>query len=113
MSSCANDALRFDDGKLRFDLLPPDALTELVKVYTRGSVKYEPRNWERGMNYQRCFASLARHAVLWQMGQDTDEETGCNHMAHVAWNALALVTYQIRGVGVDDRPELGGPRDAE
>lgn len=29
-----------DGGKLRFDLIPPDALAELVRVYTVGAAKY-------------------------------------------------------------------------
>ncbi|NIN67629.1 MAG: hypothetical protein GTO63_23590, partial [Anaerolineae bacterium] len=39
--------LRFDEGKERVDLLPPDALMYLGKVYAMGAVKYGDRNWER------------------------------------------------------------------
>ena len=101
--------LRYDIGKLRYDLLPPDAIAELVAVFTKGAEKYAPRNWEKGMNWQRCYASLHRHASAWQMGEDRDPETGCLHMAHVAWNALAIVAYQLRGVGEDNRPSLARP----
>lgn len=97
-------ALRYDDGKPRFELLPEDSLLELVKVYTAGAVKYEPRNWEKGMSWSRCFGSLMRHSWKFWRGETHDEETGLHHMAHVAWNALALVSYDLRKVGTDDRP---------
>lgn len=97
--------LRYNAGKPRYDLLPADALDELVKVFTRGAEKYAPRNWEKGMAWsETCFAALQRHAWKWQAGEDIDPETGCQHMAHAAWNALALVAYSLRGVGQDDRP---------
>ena len=95
--------LRYNEGKLRYDLLPADALEELVKVYTKGAAKYAPRNWEKGMDWSKCFASLLRHAFSWAKGEDLDPETGCAHMAHVAWNALALVAYAKRSKGLDDR----------
>lgn len=98
--------LRYNDGKLRYDLLPPDAIEELVRVYTRGAAKYAPRNWEKGMGWTTCYASLQRHAAAWASGEDFDAETRCHHMAHVAWNALAIVAYTARGIGTDDRPRF-------
>lgn len=97
--------VRFDKGKLRYDLLAPDSLEELVKVYTKGAEKYADRNWEKGMDWHRVFGSLMRHAWKFWRGEDYDEETGCHHMAMVAWNALALCSYSLRKVGLDDRPK--------
>lgn len=98
-----NQALRFNMGKVPMHLVPPDALLELVKVYQEGAKKYAPRNWERGMDWSKCFDSLMRHALAWQTGQDRDDETGLLHMAHAAWNAIALVAYHLRNIGIDDR----------
>jgi len=99
----SSGAVRWDGQKARYDLIPPDALEVLARVYTVGAIKYSDRNWERGMTWGRCFSSLMRHAWAWARGEDTDLETGLPHMAHVAWNALALVTYQLRLIGTDDR----------
>jgi len=96
--------LRYNAGKARYDLVPPDALEELVKVYTMGAEKYAPRNWELGLSWSACFASLMRHAWAWMRGEDRDAESGQLHMAHVAWNALTLVAFALRGDGTDDRP---------
>lgn len=37
--------LRYNNGKLRYDLLEPFALQELVRVFTKGAEKYEDNNW--------------------------------------------------------------------
>lgn len=97
---------RYDLGKPRYDLIPADALEELAKVYTRGAAKYADRNWEKGMSWSRCFGPLVRHTWAYWRGEDLDPETGCHHMAHVAWNAMALVSYALRKIGNDDRPVL-------
>lgn len=94
---------RFDTNKLRMDLLPVEWTVELSKVLTRGAEKYGDNNWQKGMEWSRCVGSLYRHLTKWQSGITFDSETQCHHLAHVAWNALALLTYQLEGVGVDDR----------
>lgn len=98
--------LRFDAGKSRWDLVPPE-IGELVDVYTFGATKYAARNWELGMSWGRVFGSLLRHAWAFWRGEDIDRETGMHHMAHCAWNAIALLTYSRRGIGLDDRVKLG------
>ena len=101
----ADTGLRYNAGKLRYDLLPVDAIRELTKVMTMGAEKYEARNWEKGFKWMEdCFGSLQRHAQAFAGGEDRDAESGQLHMAHVMWNAMALVAFQLRGVGTDDRP---------
>jgi hypothetical protein len=97
-------ALRYDADKPRYDLLPADALEELVNVFTVGAKKYADRNWEKGMSWSRCFGSLMRHSWKWWRGEEIDAETGCHHMAMAAWNAMVLCAYSLRKVGTDDRP---------
>ncbi len=96
---------RYDAGKLRWDLVPPE-FEEVVRVYTVGAQKYADRNWEKGMSWGRCFGSLCRHTWAFWRGEDYDKETGCHHMAMAAWNAIALLTYSLRKVGVDDRSRI-------
>ena len=99
-----------DDGKARFDLLPPDALWEVVRVYTAGAGKYGDRNWEKGIRYGRVFAAICRHAFSWWRGERADEETGIHHLAHAAWNCLALLAYELRGMEeFDDRKAATTP----
>lgn len=99
----ATEGLRFDAGKPRYDLLPPEAMDALAMHFAVGARKYADRNWEKGMSWGRCFASLMRHAWKWARGEEYDEETGSHHMICVAWNAFALFIYFTRGIGTDDR----------
>jgi hypothetical protein len=99
----AQEGLRYDAGKLRFDLMPPDAEEEIIRVYTRGAMKYEDRNWERGMAWHKCLGPLKRHLNKWEKGAMMDEEyPELHHMAMVAWNAIALLTYELRQIGDND-----------
>lgn len=97
------EGLRYNEGKLRYDLLEPYAIRELVRVFTKGAEKYEQHNWLKGMDWSKCLASLKRHIAAFELGEDRDSETGCFHMAHAAWNALALVSYMKYAPGKDDR----------
>lgn len=98
------DRLRKDFNKRRWDLFPFDAAEEVVKVLEFGATKYEPRGWEAGMDWHRCYNSMLRHLFAWFAGEDLDKETGISHMSHAACNALFLVAYEKRGVGQDTRP---------
>lgn len=92
------EGTKYDGGKARYDLIPPEALDELAHLYAFGASKYADRNWEKGINYSRVFAALMRHAWAWWRGERIDPETGLSHMASVAWNAFALFTYDKRGM---------------
>lgn len=95
--------LRFDQGKTRLDLLPPELLEGVGQVLSMGALKYAPRNWEKGMKWGRVYASLMRHLLAWQKGEKVDTESGLSHLWHVATNAAFLITYEARGIGEDDR----------
>lgn len=82
----------FLDNKLRWDLLPLEEIEEIVKVYTAGSKKYGDNTWQNLPNgLQRYKAALLRHLLEFEKGNEVDEETGCLHVAQVAWNAIAML----------------------
>ena len=95
-------ATKQDGGKLRLDLVPPEAMTAMGRVLTFGAAKYAARNWEQGMSWGRIVAALLRHLFAWIGGEDKDPESGFSHLDHVICNAAFLVTYEARGVGEDD-----------
>jgi len=100
----SDPAVKGDGDKLRFDLVPIEAMEEVAKVYTVGAVKYEDRNWEKGMKWSRMYAAMERHAKAFWRGETYDPETGIHHMAHAAWNCLALIHYTMFKPEFDDRP---------
>jgi hypothetical protein len=97
--------VKHDTGKLPYELLPWDAVEEVVKVLQFGAQKYAARNWEKGMSWSRIFGAIQRHGVaMFQRGENKDPETQLLHTAHLACEALFLLAYQLRKVGTDDRP---------
>lgn len=102
---------RHNAGKLRYDLISPLALRNIAEVYTHGCQKYDARNWEKGLPFMEVFASLQRHAWAWAAGENLDTESGLPHMAHVAWNAMAILHLAVTKPGMDDRVSLPHPAE--
>lgn len=81
----------YQDGKLRWDLLPLEEIEDIVKVYTFGANKYDENTWQSLDNgYERYKAALLRHLNCIEKGELTDPESGLLHTAHVMWNAVAI-----------------------
>jgi hypothetical protein len=95
--------LKFDNDKVRLELLPFDALMEVGKVLTVGAKKYGSRNWEKGIDHSRLYGAAFRHLAASVQRQDIDDESGLDHLAHCACEVLFLLAYHLRKVGKDDR----------
>lgn len=102
-------AIKHDAGKPRYDLIPPDALAEVALAYTVGC-KYGARNWEQGMRWGRMYRALLSHANAFWGGESRDHE-GHHHLAAVVFCAMALMSYERRGIGEDDRSPPVDPCD--
>lgn len=96
----------FTDGKLRWDLLPLPEIEDIVRAYTVGAKKYADNSWQNLENgYERYKAALLRHLVEYEKGNVIDEDTGCMHLAQVAWNAIALLWMDKNGKGKNNKKE--------
>lgn len=96
--------LRYNEGKLRYDLVQAEAHEGMVKVLTFGSSKYAERNWEKGMKWSKVIASLKRHIAAIEKGEDFDPESGLLHADHLQCNAHFLSAYYKLAPALDDRP---------
>lgn len=97
-----------DSAKERYELLPADALLEVVKVYTFGANKYDDRNWEKGIRYSRIIGAIKRHIAKYELGQTQDYESSLHHLAHAAFGCLSLIAFDKRGMRetFNDLPQL-------
>ncbi len=85
-----------DGGKRRLDLLPWDAIDKVGDILTYGINKYpKPKeNWRvnsKKKDIKRYEAALTRHLSEHMQGNKFDEESGMEHMAHIATNALFIL----------------------
>jgi len=89
-------AAKHDLGKLRWDCLPWPAVEQVVRVLTFGAEKYSAWSWPSVPDARRrYFAAAIRHAVAWVKGEKTDPESGLPHLAHLACNALFLLSFDL------------------
>lgn len=96
--------MRDNAGKPRVDLIPPEPILELGRVYEFGSRKYAEWNWLKGFKWLSVYASMGRHMLAWASGETHDKESGLHHMAHVMWGCCTLIHFDKHGIGTDDRP---------
>ncbi len=85
------------EGKPRYDLIPVEGLRRLADLYARGAEKYDDDNWKKGQPFSRVYASLFRHMMAWREGDRSED-----HMAAVAWNAMAIMYYEEKKPELDD-----------
>lgn len=82
--------LKYDTGKIRYDLYPIDAYEGCTKVLTFGAAKYAPNNWRLVDDAQnRYYSALIRHLNAQKNHVDNggkglalDDETGLPHLDH-------------------------------
>jgi len=111
--------LRFNKGKLRYDLVEPRAHRDMVKVLTYGANKYFDRNWENGLSWTSVIASAKRHLAAIEAGEDYDYDPNCEgcksgycekhsgelHVSNLACNAHFLNAFYYTFPQGDDRPK--------
>lgn len=109
--------MRYNKGKLRYDLVHPEAHRDMVDVLTYGAEKYTIRdengvvtydgsmNWRDGLSWSSVLASLKRHVAAIDIGEDYDPETGKLHAAHAACNIHFLNAFYYIFPQGDDRPK--------
>lgn len=83
------EGIKFDKDKIRHSLLVPEFIEDVLKVLEVGASKYGDFNW-KGLDKTRVENALYRHFLSFIKGDIKDEETGKNHMVHVACNAMFL-----------------------
>lgn len=81
----------------------PETLLQVCRVGTFGANKYTDHGWltvEDGIN--RYLDACARHILQHYIEPIEDEESGLLHLAHAAWNVMAVFELKIRLEGSDD-----------
>lgn len=85
-------ATRYNEGKPRMGLIPPQLLEGVGHVLSFGAQKYGDNNWKKGLSDENCMSSCLRHLMAFQDGEMYDKESGIHHLAHAACN-LAFMLY--------------------
>ena len=94
---------KLDAGKPPLGLLSTTALTKIAEVMAIGAEKYAAHRWRSGMEWQRLLNAALRHLLAYNDGQDTDEETGLSHLAHLGCCVIFLLEYEETHREFDNR----------
>lgn len=90
---------KLDAGKVKAGVLHDfsSALFDVACVGTYGAEKYTRGGWQSVPNArERYFDAMWRH-LLAARHEAADKDTGLKHLAHAAWNILAVLELEARG----------------
>lgn len=84
---------KFDDGKLRWELLPLEPIEDVIKILMLGANKYGDENWKLVVkeNKMRYYNAMMRHISAWKKGEAADKESNLNPLAHAACCLIFLM----------------------
>lgn len=92
----AEQFMKFDAAKLRYDLIPVSSTKALAEVFTYGAKKYKPYNYLECKDKSQFTAALMRHIEAWRGGEETDSESGLLHLAHALTNISILIEFEAK-----------------
>lgn len=87
---------KHDAGKVRYELLPWDALDLVGRVLTHGAEKYDDHNWRRCTDPGRFIGAALRHIGAHQRGEFDDPESKLPHLAHAACATLFALVITLK-----------------
>jgi hypothetical protein len=76
----------------------------VVDIYTYGAKKYQDWNWIK-VDPERYFAAFMRHFMTIFTDEKYDSESGFLHLHHALWNVFALIWFELKKEGQDDKKE--------
>ena len=101
--------IKFDNGKLRWSLLPLEPIQETIKVLMYGADKYTHEvdgktitgddNWKMIDDIpNKYYNALMRHITAWKLGEKKDPETNLPHLAHAICCLLFMLWHELKTI---------------
>lgn len=95
---------KYDGGKPRMDLLPPNAIIEVAKVLAFGAEKYAPENWRKLEDLQNRYTGASLRHVFAHMDKERlDKETHLSHLAHAICCLLFKLEIELEETREEER----------
>lgn len=90
----AEQFLKFDQAKPRYELIPPEAMLAMAEVLTYGAKKYKPNNWRQVNDPNRYVGAALRHLYAYLGGETHDPESKLHHLDMFLTNAAFLASLK-------------------
>jgi hypothetical protein len=94
-----NSGVKYDSGKTRTGLMFTgfaSALNRVAEVTTFGANKYTANGWVSVPSASERYTDAMYRHLLAGVNEKLDTESGLEHLAHAAWNILAILELQLR-----------------
>lgn len=92
-------------SKIPISVIPGTVITELALGLAEGAIKYGKFNWRVvGVRYSIYFDATMRHLISFDQGEDTDPDSGLNHITKAISSLTVLRDAMLQGKWTDDRP---------
>lgn len=95
-------AIKYDEGKPDFTLIPQLALRQVAVVATLGANRYPDFNYSKHESPRRLVAAACRHINEYLSGEDNDE-IGTHHLANATMDLMIALDNILNGISKDDR----------
>lgn len=82
--------MKFNKGKVRYELISPEVDEALATVFSYGAKKYKEKNYLNCENTEEIFAALRRHMNSWRKGNKIDKDSGLPNL-HLAITNVAML----------------------
>lgn len=98
-----NQAIKQDKGKVRLELIPPEAYLALGEVLTYGLIDHEINSWKQ-VEPDRFVGALLRHFIAYIKDPTSrNEESGILHIDHCLCNAMFLSSIVRNSIDKDKK----------
>ena len=99
-----NDKIKYDYGKPRLALVPPESIRAIGEVMTYGVTKYYEGSW-REVEPWRYRDAMMRHLVSYLEDPcGVDKESGLPHLWHLTTNAAFLCELEANNIAIKSSP---------
>lgn len=96
--------------KVSLSVVPANVITSIALGLTEGACKYGAHNYRvKGVRASIYYSALLRHIMSWWEGEDTDQDSGLNHLEKAASCLAVLLDARHQGMMYDDRPVKSKP----
>lgn len=79
--------------KPRYDLLPWEALADVLDVFEHGATVYSDDGWREASDERDCRNAAMRHLAADLRG-DSHDHSGCQHVAHACARLLMVLAHR-------------------
>lgn len=97
-------------AKIPLGLIPPSFKTALSLAMAFGARKYGRASWlvptNKPVRASTYIDAMHRHLDAWASGEDVAEDSGVDHLAHLAASCAILIDARAAGRFEDDRTKV-------